>query len=186
IPFQLRAFYATPSMQSLFLSADGRVQGRINVDAHLINAMRIAYAYEVILCRIYGVELDVDYPLIITVADPETGLDRHFRMLFDWQFVDVVPVGPVPTLSDDVRRRLAGDLLDAAVLREVLPPEKFVLRGLTIFRALEVTDQEVLSALKRDLIDRDSIVSDTRFLGLQARLRTLFRRPELLLALAAI
>jgi len=34
-----------------------------------------------------------------------------------------------------------------------------VLRGFTVLRAVEVTDQEVLSALKRDLIDRESIVS---------------------------
>jgi hypothetical protein len=35
-------------------------------------------------------------------------------------------------------------------------------------------------------IDRESIVSNERFLGLQNRLRTLFRRPQLLLGLAAI
>jgi len=92
----------------------------------------------------------------------------------------------VPPLSDAVRQRLHANLLDPVWLREVLPPEQFVIRGFTIFRAMEVTDQEVLSALKRDLIDRESIVSDERFLGLQNRLRTLFRRPELLLGLAAI
>ncbi|MDP3768116.1 MAG: GAF domain-containing protein, partial [Dehalococcoidia bacterium] len=186
IPFQLRGFYATPSMQRLLMSADGAVQGRVNLDPHMVGAMRLAYAYALVLKRVYGIELDVDYPVIITVTDPDTGLDRHFRMLFDWQFVDVVPQGAVPTLTEDLEHRLHANLLDAEWLREVLPPEKFVLRGVTIFRALEVTDQEVLSALKRDLIDRESIVSDTRFLGLQARLRTLFRRPELRLGLAAI
>ena len=41
-----------------------------------------------------------------------------------------------------------------------------------------MTDQEVLSSLKRDLIDKESIVSHARFETLQAKLRTLFRRPE--------
>src|SRR5438128_6710628 len=68
----------------------------------------------------------------------------------------------------------------------VLPAERFVLRGVTFLKALEVTDQEVLSALKRDLIDRESIVSPNRFVALQERLRTLFRRPELRLGLAAL
>ena len=59
-------------------------------------------------------------------------------------------------------------------------------RGFTIFRAIEVTDQEVLSSLERDLIDKESIVSHTRFKSLQDKLRTLFRRPELRFGLAAL
>jgi hypothetical protein len=95
-------------------------------------------------------------------------------------------VGAVPPLTGEVRQRLHATLLDAERLRAMLPPEKFVFRGVTIVRALEVTDQEVLSALKRDLIDRESIVSDTKFLKLQEKLRTLFRRPHLRFGLAAL
>jgi GAF domain-containing protein len=185
-PFSLQSFYATPSFRRLLTSPDGALQGRVNLDEQMIRTMRLTYAYATILRRIYGIEIEVDYPLVLTVADPETGLDRHFRMLFDRQFVDVEPRGAVPPLPDDLRQRLHANILDADMLREVLPPERFVIRGVAIFRGLEVTDQEVLSALKRDLIDRESIVSNTRFLGLQARLRTLFRRPDLRLGLGAL
>ena len=61
-----------------------------------------------------------------------------------------------------------------------------MLRGFSIVKAVEVTDQEVLSALKRDLIDRESIVSKERFCGVESRLRTLFRRPNLKLGIGAI
>jgi hypothetical protein len=186
IPFQLRGFYATPALRSLLMTEDGALKGRVNLDEAMVGTMRRAFAYALILKRVYGIELDVDYPLILTVADPQTGLDRHFRMLFDWQFVDVETVGAVPPLTGEIRQRLHATLLDAERLQAMLPPERFVLRGVTIFRALEVTDQEVLSALKRDLIDRESIVSDVKFLGLQEKLRTLFRRPELRFGLAAL
>jgi hypothetical protein len=53
-------------------------------------------------------------------------------------------------------------------------------------KAVDVTDQEVLSSLKRDLIDKDSIVSSSHFEGLQAKVRTFFRRPDLRLGLAAV
>jgi hypothetical protein len=185
-PFQLRGFYATPLMQRLMMGDDGAVQARVNLDAPMVAAMRMGYAYALVLRRLYGIEVEVDYPLICTVSDPATGLERHFRVLFDWRFEDVVPIGELPHLTDEVRERLHSNLLDTAWLRRVLPPERFVIRGFTIFRALEVTDQEVLSGLKRDLIDRESIVSNERFLRLQERLRTLFRRPRLLLGLAAI
>lgn len=186
IPFQLRGFYATPPLRRLLMAPDGAIQGRVNLDAPMVDRLRLALGYGLILKKVYGIDLEMDYVLILSVTDPETGLDRHFRMLFDWQFVDVAVEGTAPPLSEEVRRRLGSTILDPDVLRTALPPERFTLRGVTIFRAMEVTDQEVLSAIKRDLIDRESIVSGPRFLALEARLRTLFRRPELRFGLAAL
>jgi GAF domain-containing protein len=185
VPFELRAVYATPLMRRLLLTEDGALRGRVNLDEGMVGAMRMAYAYALILRHLYGVERDVDYEIIFTVDDPATGLDRHFRMLIDTQFEDVEVLGALPPLSEAVRQRLQTSLLDTELLRQVLPPEKFLVRGVTIFRAVEVTDQAVLSALKRDLIDRESIVSRVHFLGLQDKLRTLFRRPELRVGVAA-
>jgi GAF domain len=186
VPFLLKSFYATPPFERLLRAEDGSLRGRVNLDASMISAMRVFFAYALVLERVYGVKLDVDYPLILTTNDPETGLERHFKMEFDWRFVEVETVGPVPVLTDATRRRLHGDLFETAMFRELLPPDHFVFRGFTIFRAIEVTDQEVLSSLERDLIDKESIVSHTRFKALQDKLRTLFRRPELRFGLAAL
>jgi GAF domain len=186
VPFQLRSFYATPPFDRFLRAEDGTLRGRVNLDAPMVSAMRLFFAYALVLKRVYGIELNVEYPLILTASDPDTGLDRHFKMEFDWRFVQVETIGPVPPLTDEIRRRLRGDLLVPELLREVLPPDRFVLRGFTIFRAIEVTDQEVLSSLERDLIDKESIVSHDRFQALQDKLRTLFRRPELRFGLAAL
>jgi hypothetical protein len=186
VPFLLKSFYATPPFERLLRAEDGSLRGRVNLDAKLISAMRLFFAYALVLERIYGVKLDVDYPLILTATDPETGLDRHFKMDFDWRFVEVETVGPVPVLTDETRRRLHGELFETELFREVLPADRFVFRGFTIFRAIEVTDQEVLSSLERDLIDKESIVSHTRFQALQDKLRVLFRRPDLRFGLAAL
>ncbi|HEY7517644.1 MAG TPA: GAF domain-containing protein [Methylomirabilota bacterium] len=186
VPFQLRGFYATPMMRELLMTEDGRLKGQLNADEQLVNAMRRAYAYALILKRVYGIDFDVDYPVVITTSDSETGLDRHFRIFFDLQFVEVDTVGAVPELPDDIEERVYSRALDAAGLDDLLPPDRFVFRGITIFKCVEITDQEVLSGLKRDLIDRESIVSQAHFMGLQQRLRTLFRRPELRLGLGAI
>src|SRR5256884_4282527 len=127
-----------------------------------------------------------NHPLTLSVPAPEAGLDRHFRLLFDWTFVEVDATGPLPELPDDMCRRLQANLLDAEGLSDLLPSDRFVLRGFSIVKAVEVTDQEVLSALKRDLIDRESIVSKERFCGVESRLRPLVRRPHLKLGIGAI
>src|SRR5216683_2432084 len=153
----------------------------------MMAAERLWLAYELILERVYGVELGGDVPvLMFTTTDSVTGLDQHFRLQFDWRFVDVQVVGPKPPLPDGVRQELAAGRLDSEKLRQLLPAERFVLRSFMIVKAVDVTDQEVLSSLKRDLIDKDSIVSSSHFQGLQAKLRTFFRRPDLGLGLAAV
>jgi hypothetical protein len=185
VPFQLTPFYATPPVERL-LARDGRLQGRINLDEATLADIRRFFAYALVLHRVHGIALEVDYTLIFTVPDPETSLDRHFKVAFDWRFLDVIPLGAVPPLPGRVRERLEAGLVDPDVLREILPAGRFVIRGFTIFKAVDVTDQTVLSSLQRDLIDKESIVTAARFHGLQDKLRTLFRRPQLRVGLAAI
>src|SRR5439155_413887 len=138
VPFQLHGFYATPPMERLLMTEDWRLKGRINLDAPMVGAMRRAYAYALVLQRLYGIELELDHPLILSVPDPETGLDRHFRLLFDWTFVEVEATGPLPELPSDMCHRLQVNLLDAEGLSDLLPSDRFVLRGFTILKALEV------------------------------------------------
>jgi hypothetical protein len=72
------------------------------------------------------------------------------------------------------------------VLREILPPSDFELHGFTVIQAVDVTESEVMSALERDLIDRESIISQAGFLRVQERLRTFFGRPKMVATLSAI
>ena len=92
----------------------------------------------------------------------------------------------MPHLTDEAKQQVLANLANPHLLMELLPPEHFVFQGFTVLTAEDVTDQEVLSALKRDLIEKESIVSNTRFRTLQDKLRTLFRKPDLLFGLAAL
>jgi hypothetical protein len=185
-PFQLRAFYATSAFRRSLMNEDGTLHGKITMDEQRLAAAKLLLAYELILERTYGIDLGVEIPVIFTSVDPVTALERHFQLQFDWRFIEVKPVGPVPPLTDATRQRLQNGDIDVDRLRDLLPPERFALRGFMVLKAIDVTDQEVLSSLKRDLIDKESIVSNARFQSLQAKLRTLFRRPGLHLGLAAV
>ena len=186
LPFHLQSFYATPSFQNLLVGENGVLRGRVNADEQTVYHVRILHAYAFILQQVYGIELGFEYPIILTVTDPETGLDRHFRLDFDGRFLEVKSVGEPPLLSEAAHRRLMANLADPQVLMELFPPERFTFCGFTVLNAVEVTDQEVLSLLKRDLIEKESMVSNTRFQGLQEKLRTLFRKPDLVFGLASI
>ncbi len=185
VPFQLRAVYATPSFQRLLLDADRTLQGWLNLDAEGAAHGRLLYAYDAILRAHYGMTLDVDYPLILAARDPDSGLERHFRIQFDTQFLEVRALRPIPQLDEATRAQLLRGASAHQLLGERLLPDTFEFSGFVVVRATDVTDQEVLSAIERDLIDKESIVSTERFQELEDKLRTLLRRPALRLALAA-
>ncbi len=185
-PYEFRTFYATPAFARIFVDADGGVRGRLNLDERTFAAGGILRAYSLILDKYYGIERGFDYPIILTTEDPGTRLERHFAARFDRQFLEVEAVGEVTPLTDDERERVLANLADPGVLMAILPPERFAIRGFGVLKATDVTDQEVLSSLKRELIEKESIVSPARFRKLQDELRTLLRRPGLRLGLAAV
>jgi GAF domain-containing protein len=185
IPFHFRSFYATPSFGRWLTVADGTFEG-LNLDREAFFAGKLLRAYLYILKQFYGVALDFEYPLICTRQDPETGLARHFQLNIDGRFVEVCSIGELPPLTAEAQQYLRAHLTDLQVWMELLPPVHFEFRGFSVIHAVDVTDQEVLSSLKRDLIQKESIISEARFHRLQEQLRTLLRRPHLLLGLAAI
>ncbi|HXJ82179.1 MAG TPA: GAF domain-containing protein [Candidatus Methylomirabilis sp.] len=187
VPFQLKSFYSTPLFARELMGTDGKLSGRLNIDWPTLGRFRLLNAYSLVLRRVWDIDFPIDYPLIFTVEDRTTSLDRHFKILFDGQFTDIEPTGAtLPVLSAEIRERLAARTMGLDALIALIPRGSFKFSGFTVFRAVDVTDQEVLSSLKRDLIDKESIMSSERFTALQTKLRTLFRRPDLVLGLGAI
>src|SRR5215470_8893934 len=187
LPFHLQSFYATPAFERLGMADDdGTLRGRMNTDGQTLAHVKILHAYAFILHKVYGIDLDFAYPLIFTTTDPQTGLERHFKPNLDGRFIEIKTVGEVPPLPHEAKQQVLANLTNPHLLMDLLPPEHFVFQGFTVLTAEDVTDQEVLSALKRDLIEKESIVSNARFRHLQDKLRTLFRKPDLLFGLAAL
>ena len=186
VPFQLSPVFMSPMFQRLYLNEDGSLRGRFPLETDKIARARQIRSSLLILKRCYGIDKDLDYPLVRIVEDPETGLDRHFQFWPNLRFVDVHTVGSPPKLTDRDLATVMQRLEEPEVLREFLPPENFEFHGFTLIQAVDVTLYEVISGLERDLIDKSSIASQEGFLRLQDRLRTLLRRPDVMVGLAAI
>ena len=186
LPFTQRPVYATKHFQRLFVSEDGSLQGRMNLDQTSFDRGRAIRAYLFILDSLYGIQQRLAYPLVRIVEDPETGLERHYRIDPDYRFVEATAADGHPALGEKLKQRVLDHLTDPEALREILPPERFTLQGLTVFRAVDATESEMISALSRDLIDQESIVSEDGFERLQRHLRILFQRPALTAGIAAL
>ncbi|MCF8039175.1 MAG: GAF domain-containing protein [Desulfohalobiaceae bacterium] len=186
VPYSIRPVSVSPLFEKLFAGEQGIMQGRLNLGPEEFDRGRVIRAYLFIARQCYGIEENLNYPIIWTVHDPDTGLDRFYRMELDFRFVEVRAMPEAPDLSEEERLEVIDNLTAPEKLKTILPPEQFQLRGLTLIRAIDVTESEVVSLLQQDLIDQETMTTRQGFQQIQNRLRTLFQKPDLVAGIAAL
>ena len=186
IPFQFVSFYSSPRFERMKLFENGSITSRMSVDERTLTFGKVIGAYSWVLKKFYGIDVNMEYSLVCSIPDADTGLDRHYKWRMDGRFVDIILTGDLPVLREEDRKRLLSNLLDLNVWQELLPPGRFEFHGFTVFNAVDVTDQEVLSRLRFDLIEKDSILTPSGFNSLQENLRALLKRPDIRLGIAAM
>ena len=184
-PFDRRSFYASPTFTELILTKDSSIKQPLNLDALRLDEYMTRLAYQLILHRLYGADAPESNSLIFTVPDYSIGLYRHFGVEFNPQFVTVRTVSEPPVLSAEQLEMLAHNRHRLDLLRELLPPEYFVLEGFSIIHLVDVTTQETLSELKYDLLEHDVLQTPAHFEQIQEKLRVLFGNPSVQLGVAA-
>ncbi|MBT8374043.1 MAG: GAF domain-containing protein [Deltaproteobacteria bacterium] len=185
-PYTSQPFYTSPKFKQLMVSEDGFLKGKVKGDQGLSEEGGLLRAYFLVLDRIYGFRQGLDTPIIRIVKDPETGLERFFRITLDFQFVEVRTVGEPRKLSEKERDIIAENITELEVLSKFINPNKFEFYGFSVVRAFDITESEVISALEKDLIDQETIFSADGFKRLKERLRVLFRRPDLMAEIGAV
>jgi GAF domain len=182
-PFENVPFYGTPEFNRLMVGTDGHFLGRSFAETEH-NSLLSSYIF--ILNKIYGIHTEPDKSFVMKIQDIESGLWHYFRIIRDIQFITVESLGQPPVLTADQRKTIQENITDLQLLSELIPADKFEFQGFMVYRALEVTESEVISELGRDLIDQKSIFSADGFDRLQHRLQMLFGRSDMAAEIAAV
>ena len=184
-PFQRRSFYSTKHFEAVMLNKNRIIKQPLNIDLAAMERQMGLMAYHLVLHRVYGVELPQMGTIVFTVPDYQIGLYRHYGVDFNSDFVTVKVMGDQPELSAEQLEMLIHNRHRPEVWRELLPPQYFELEGFNLLQLVDVTDQEILSELKYDLLERDVLQTPARFEQIQEKLRVLFAQPALQLGIAA-
>ncbi|HEX8326730.1 MAG TPA: GAF domain-containing protein [Hymenobacter sp.] len=184
-PFQRRSFYWTRHFEEVMLNKDRTIKQPLNIDMQAMERQLGLMAYHLILNRVYGAELPPLGTIVFTVPDYQIGLYRHYGVDFNSDFVTVKVVGTAPELSPEQMDTLVHNRHRPELWRSLLPPEYFELEGFNLIQLVDITDQEILSELKYDLLERDVLQTPARFEQIQEKLRVLFAQPALQLGIAA-
>ncbi len=186
VPFEFTSFYATPAFTTLFMPTGGRFSPQLNINTLTYAWVRLLKAYTLILKKFYDIDFPWHYPLIARVTCQKTGLERFFNITLDTKFIDIITLQDPPKLSEEDHRRLLANANNLQIWQEIIPPELFEFQGFGVFRAADVTEHEMLSALENDLFENEAIFQRAGFASLQEKLQIYLQEKELTLGLAAL
>ena len=185
-PCTFEPFFVTPRFQKLFVDGN-RFLDSLKEDHEFLSTDRMLKIYMLILKRVYGINyMGMGKPNIRRVPDENTGLDRYYRIVPDFQFVRVHPVKQPKILSDRDREIISQHIADIEVLSRYIDLADFELSGFTVVHATDVTESEIISSLERDMIDHHAIFSAEGIKHLESRLQVLFRRPDMAVGIGAL
>lgn len=182
VPFQFKHIYANPVAESIIGQKQIFPDQIKNVNLDEIVHNKVLTAYFIILKEVYNYSVNFDFPIIIHKEDEETGLMRCYRMQHNEKFCEVIANNP-PDLSGEDIEMLLNRLDDLSIWLEKLPPEHFEFHGFVIISMIDVTEQEVISSLKYDLLENSYNLNTSKFHELEVKLRNYFRIPTLQLGL---
>ena len=94
IPFQLRPFFVSPLLKTKFLNSDGSMKGRPYPDEETYDRVLSLKAYLMVLKKFYEIDSDLDLPLMRVVPDPDTTLDRYYKIIVQTKFVNLSVLHP--------------------------------------------------------------------------------------------
>lgn len=179
------SFYHTALFQQIILTEQNHLKRPLNIDEHRMLFNRVRMVYFLILEKFYDVQVPHEGYLVYTVPDYQLGLYRHYNLVINTQFLDILNTQPLPQLSERDIQHLLDNIRNMDLWMQVLPPELFDIQGFYILHLVDVTDQEILSSLKNDLLERDVMLAPDRFEQLQEKIRIYYKRPHLQLGVAA-
>lgn len=186
VPLTMDPVYASKAFVTHFSDESGGLAIHFHHQDSGCEDARALRAYMFILEQCYGIKENFDYPIVASVPDADTGLERHYKFQMDFRFVRARPKGELKPLSPQELEQVRTNLTRPHLIRDILPPQDFEISGFTVVHAVDITETHVISALERELIDEGSLVSNEGFTRIQQSLRTLFRQPDLLAGITAL
>lgn len=187
-PFDDQNFYFTPNYL--------RVYGDENIEIELVEQKhqdkcymtftKLMYAYLMILPKFYNFSLGMDYLFMYRMTDKLNGLVKYYKLEFNELCVDIKHKGPIPVASEEDIREMINDPLNMDFWLKTIPLDKFSFQGLMTFRYVDVTQIEVISSLKSQLLEKSSIINRNNFSALEQNIRSLLGLPNLNLGVLAL
>lgn len=184
LPFRFEALYATAAFRRAIDIKNLEFKGKANLPGQNIGVGKTIKACLMILEKYYQFGSAYNKPILLTLRDDATGLDRVYRVEINHQFCEVVAKAEPRPIDKQVLRFLMEKIYDLDLWMQYIRPDDYEFHGFMVLRMVDVTEQEMLSSIKYDLLEKSAVIRPESFQSIQHKLRSLFGIPEIRLGIA--
>lgn len=180
-PFDDENFYFTPKYKELYGNENLKIElvGQSEQDQCYKTFTLLFYAYSMILEKFYGKQLGDEYFFLYKITDKLNDLVKYYKLEFDKTCIDISHQGELPKISEEQFYTMLNNPLDMDFWMEVLPLNNFTFCGFLPFQYVDVSQIEIISSLKSQLLEKASIIKKENFEQLEQNIRSLLQLPNL-------
>jgi GAF domain-containing protein len=196
VPWHLKAAYSTELARTMELPERMAEHFDRTYSSESMYVSMMMKAYGFVLSEVYDIDLGFELPFswvsfrdvenTVPIECPQSGIKRRFAIDVDTRFIRVEVMGERPEISPEEVLPLASDPNCLPRLMELLPPDRFAFRGLTMLFANDVTAESALTAIREDLLVKDALTSSEGVIHIQEHVRAFIGRADLDLGLIGI
>lgn len=169
-PFGLLSIYASSPFKKLFINPENDLIHIPDDNVHeKISASGLTLAYNLILQKFYSIPSMGYVTFIYSFNVPESGL-KKMEMKLDARFIDVKKLDTDFVLPE---KTSSFHSLNIEELKKLLPLNNFLFEGVTIIDISDVTEREIISEIKTDLLTINSFSDAAVYDNLQLHIQML-------------
>lgn len=183
-PFQFNSIFSTALLKRTIDLATFQAKAKPNLPGNSMTLSKIVKACLMILEKFYNTSTFYARPTLFSYADANTGLEKVYKVEINHQFCEIISKTPPKPIDKQVIRFLMEKPYDVDLWLQYIRPEDFEFQGFIVMRLVDVTEQEMLSSIKYDLLGKNAVVRKDSFALIQHKLRSLFNIPEMRLGIA--
>ncbi len=182
-PFSKTYFYTTKGYQALFCDDTCDLTFSKEFDSEKMYFNQIVLAYVIILKFCYGIDYMYESPMVYKIINKTTNLEEFYKAYAVPRFGKVIYKGVLPKLEQETINQLINRFDDMEFWLKTFPLENFDIQGIIPFNFVNVTNEQIISSLKTELLEKEAIIAPKRFTNLQQKIRNLLRLPDVMLGL---
>jgi hypothetical protein len=184
IPFKFESFFETQGFKKTLDLEQIHKSAIINIPGNDMVVGKTIQACLLILQQFYNVRINFDKPILFTIRNPVNGLDKVYKIEIGRQFFEIVSKRELRPIDPKIIKFLTEKVYDVDLWLQYIRPDDFEFRGFMILRMVDVTEQEMVSSIKYDLLEKNAVSRKESFTAIQHKLRSIFGLPEIRLGLA--
>lgn len=174
LPFSYRTIYSSRLFQILFLRpGTNDIKIPDTETGKDIEHDRLIGAYNLILRRYCNYHAPEFVSSVHPYHDPHSGLMKYMELQLDTRYVDVKFTGKHLPIPEDFINKKDHGLLSLEELQKNIPINQFSFEGIVIGRVADVTEREVISQMKSELLNLNAFSEGVVYHKLQDLVQSL-------------